>query len=148
MPSLTLSEIVAIVLVILIVFGPQRLPEIARKTAVLIRHARSTLATLRDEFENEYGEFTEPLREVRDEVAGVRRDLDNSVAAVTEDIRRLKAQAEVQDTEGPVGPAGPQDGVTTPPPDTAPAEPAPVEATPDGDEAAGDGASPDKPEAS
>jgi sec-independent protein translocase protein TatB len=146
MPSLTLSEIVAIVLVILIVFGPQRLPEIARKTAVLIRHARSTLATLRDEFENEYGEFTEPLREVRDEVAGVRRDLDNSVAAVTEDIRRLKAQAEAQDTEGPVRPAGPQDGVTTSRPGTPPPETVP--ATPDGDEAAGDGASPDKPEAS
>jgi sec-independent protein translocase protein TatB len=94
MPNLTLSEIVAIVLVILIVFGPQRLPEIARKAAVLIRHARGTLASLRDEFESEYGEFAEPLKEVRDEVAGVRRDVDHSVAAVTEDIRRIKAEAE------------------------------------------------------
>jgi sec-independent protein translocase protein TatB len=136
MPSLTLSEIVAIVIVILIVFGPQRLPEIARKTAVLIRHARSTLATLRDEFEGEYGEFTEPLREVRDEVAGVRRDLDDSVAAVTEDIRRLKAQAEAEGTDGSDRPAGPQDGATTSQPGTPPPE------------TAGEGTSPDEPEAS
>ncbi len=92
MPSLTLSEMVAIVLVILIVFGPQRLPEMARKAALLIRRARATLASVREEFESEYHEISGPLREVRDEVAGVRRDLDDSVAAISEDIRRVKEQ--------------------------------------------------------
>ncbi len=94
MASLTLSEMVAIVLVILIVFGPQRLPEMARRAALSIRRLRTIAASVREEFEAECGEIAAPLREVREEVVGARQDLIASVSSITEEIRRAQTHAD------------------------------------------------------
>lgn len=52
MPQLGPMEIVVIFVVALLVFGPQRLPEIGRQVARGIRELRSFQQNLRDEFDD------------------------------------------------------------------------------------------------
>jgi len=94
MGNFSLSEIVTILLIILIVFGPNRLPEMARKTGELIRKARETAAGLRREFESEFHEITEPLKEVGEEIKGVKSDMKASARSWSEDLRKAKDDVE------------------------------------------------------
>jgi len=95
MPNFTLSEILTIVLVILIVFGPQRLPEMARKAGELVRKARTMTKDLRRELEGEFGDVTQPLKEVRDELKGVKQDMGMSLDSLNDEVAKAK-----QDIEG------------------------------------------------
>jgi sec-independent protein translocase protein TatB len=94
MPNFTLSEILTIALVILIVFGPQRLPEMSRKAGQLIRKARLMLTDLRSEFEGEIREVAEPLREVGDELKGIRSDMSGTLNSLTAEVREAKRDVE------------------------------------------------------
>lgn len=52
MPQIGPLEIVALAVIALIVFGPQRLPEIARNIGKAVNEARRVAAELRTEFES------------------------------------------------------------------------------------------------
>lgn len=90
MPNFTLSEIITIILVILVVFGPHRLPEIARKAGTLVSKGRAIVNDLRSEFEGELREVTEPLKQVTEELKGARRDMQSSLKSITDDVRKAK----------------------------------------------------------
>jgi Tat protein translocase TatB subunit len=94
MPNFTLSEILTIVLVILIVFGPQRLPEMARKAGELVRKARTMTKDLRRELEGEFGDVTQPLKEVRDELKGVKQDMGMSLDSLNDEVAKAKQEIE------------------------------------------------------
>jgi sec-independent protein translocase protein TatB len=94
MPNFTLSEILTIVLVILIVFGPQRLPEMAKKAGQLVRKARSMASDLRKELEGEFGDVTQPLKEVRDELKGVSQDMGQSLESLNDEVAKAKKEIE------------------------------------------------------
>ena len=96
MPNFTLSEILTIALVILIVFGPQRLPEIARKTGQAVRKARQMAGDLRREFEGEFREVAEPLREVRDELKGVGQEVGSSLDSLSDEVAQAKKEVDAQ----------------------------------------------------
>jgi sec-independent protein translocase protein TatB len=96
MPNFTLSEILTIAVVILIVFGPQRLPEMAQKAGALIRKGRTMVDDLRREFDVEIREVTEPLKEVREELKGVREDMSTSVSSLAEEVQQAKKGIEGQ----------------------------------------------------
>lgn len=96
MPNFTLSEILTIAVVILIVFGPQRLPEMAQKAGALIRKGRTMVDDLRREFDVEIREVTEPLKEVREELKGVREDMSSSVSSLAEEVQQAKKEIEGQ----------------------------------------------------
>jgi TatA/E family protein of Tat protein translocase len=89
MGSFSISEILTILVVILVIFGPNRLPEFARKTGRLIAQARQALASFTAEFENDYGEAVNPIRDLSDELGGIKQDLTRTVtnlgAAVSAD---------------------------------------------------------------
>ncbi len=87
MANFTFSEILTIVIVILIVFGPNRLPELARKTGALLAKARVAVAAMRDEFTTEYREVVEPMQEVRDEIKAAGRDLRQDVTKIGDDVK-------------------------------------------------------------
>jgi Tat protein translocase TatB subunit len=53
MVSVGFAEILTILLVVLIVFGPRRLPELARRAGRMARDVRSALAELRDGLESD-----------------------------------------------------------------------------------------------
>ena len=96
MPNFTLSEILTIALVILIVFGPQRLPEIARKTGQAVRKAREMAGELRREFEGEFQDVAQPLKEARDELRGVGQEMGSSLDSLSNDVARAKEEVEAQ----------------------------------------------------
>lgn len=77
--NLTLSEIITIALVILIVFGPQRLPEMARKAGEIIAKLRTAASSIKDEFTAEYEELAKPLSDLDAEIKAVKTDLTDSV---------------------------------------------------------------------
>ena len=96
MANLSLSEIVTIVVIILIVFGPERLPEMARKTGQFVRKARSMVTDLRQEYEEEWNEVAKPIQDVRRELMGMKTDLESSMASLNDDIARAKKELEEQ----------------------------------------------------
>lgn len=93
MANFTFSEILTIVIVILIVFGPNRLPELARKTGALLAKARVAVAAMRDEFTTEYREVVEPMQEVRDEIKAAGRDLRQDVTKIGDDVKAAGDEA-------------------------------------------------------
>jgi Tat protein translocase TatB subunit len=67
MGSLGTGELVVIVLVAIVVFGPRRLPELARKAAELIKQAREATQSFTDALDTEYDGVTAPLKELKSE---------------------------------------------------------------------------------
>ena len=87
MGNFTLSEILTIVLVILIIFGPKRLPELARNAGKWVARARQAAGAMREEFMTEYKESVAPLTEVRDELKATRKDFQSDLDAITKDVQ-------------------------------------------------------------
>jgi sec-independent protein translocase protein TatB len=96
MGNFSLSEIVVIVLLILVIFGPDRLPELARKTGQFVRKARGMVDDLRDEYGGEWEEVTKPIQDVRRELMGMKTDIESSMASLNDDIARAKKDLEEQ----------------------------------------------------
>jgi sec-independent protein translocase protein TatB len=87
------SEIIIIILVALVVLGPRRLPEIARKLGRWSVELRQAARDLRSGLEAEVGDLRElkrdfeaPLEEVRREFRDVNRQMDETA----EEARRLR----------------------------------------------------------
>ena len=108
MPNFTISEILTIMLVILIVFGPHRLPEMAQKAGQLVRRARSVVNDLKQEFEGEWQEVAQPLKDVRKDVIGMKDEMQSSMTSLSDDVAQAKAELEADlaeaktDVEGTV----------------------------------------------
>jgi sec-independent protein translocase protein TatA len=103
MPSLGFGEIVLILLLALIIFGPRRLPEMGRTIGKSMREFRRAASDLRQELE---------IDEVRNEMASVRGDLEADLeeeprASVEDRAARLAEQQASQAGEPPRGEAPP-----------------------------------------
>ena len=66
--SVSPSEILTIALVALLVFGPRRLPEIARRVGKVWRELMGAAQELKSGLEKEYDEVAKPLGDVRREL--------------------------------------------------------------------------------
>lgn len=84
------QEIFVILLVALVVLGPQRLPELARKLGGWTAELRKAARELREGLEAEVGdlkglqdEFRAPMKEVTDVMRDASRDLDEVTKPVT-----------------------------------------------------------------
>jgi sec-independent protein translocase protein TatB len=105
MGSLTFSEIATIAIIVLIVFGPKRLPELARRAGKLMAKVRDATQELREELREEYQETVAPLDDVRRDLEAARRDLSDVARSMSDDLRAATA-ADASDG-GPAG-AGPE----------------------------------------
>lgn len=81
------TEFFVILLVALVVLGPQRLPEMARKLGAWTAEMRRAAADLRQGLESEIGDvreiardIREPLREVQDTMKDTKRTIDEDLA--------------------------------------------------------------------
>jgi sec-independent protein translocase protein TatB len=68
-------ELLVIAIVLLLVMGPERLPEVARQAAFLVRKARQGLFRLRNEMQGEMGDtpFSD-LQKARQEMTDLKND--------------------------------------------------------------------------
>lgn len=74
--SVSPAEVITIAVVALVVFGPKRLPEIARKAGRALRELRSATAELKAGIEAEYEDALGPLDEARREVRTALDEID------------------------------------------------------------------------
>lgn len=111
------TEFLIILLVALVVFGPKRLPELARRIGGWTREIRKTAVELRQGLEQEVEELKAPLEEARQQVEELKQPLQEAAA----DLERLNVDPaprpppppgdETRDEEGTDPPQRPQDGV-------------------------------------
>ena len=83
MGSLSFAEIVTILLVVLIVFGPNRLPEFAKKLGELMAQARRATSQFSKDISTEWGDAVDPIRAVKEDYDGVKKDIKDATAAIT-----------------------------------------------------------------
>ena len=93
-------EILTIAVVALVVFGPNRLPEIARTIGKYVRELREAVRDLREGIEREVAPMREPIKDLRQELtegaSDVKRTLAetaDAAASVERDIRRSVEEA-------------------------------------------------------
>ncbi len=89
------AEVLTIAVIALVVFGPHRLPEIARTIGGYLRELRGAVIELRRGLEQEIGPIREPIKEIREEiskpVSEVRRTLAqtaDTAKSAEQDIKR------------------------------------------------------------
>ncbi len=106
-------EIFVVTVLALLVFGPERLPELARNTAKFVNRFRTeasrSIADLRDAAD--LGDLEQEVRSIRGDLAGVRDEITRGIREPADALR---------DAGKPVSPGGPTgavpDDVTGPPP--------------------------------
>lgn len=110
--SLSGAEILTIAVIALVVFGPGRLPDIARTIGGYLRELKAAVTDLRQGIEQEIGPLREPIKEIKKDlskpVSDVRRTLTETadVAKSAErDIRR-SAKGPVAGATGAAAAAG------------------------------------------
>ncbi len=89
------QEIVIIAIVALIIFGPERLPELAGQAGKLLRDARRMTTDLQGEFERESGVNVRELRnQVDREIAGVKSELTGATDTLQKEVGSAKKTAQ------------------------------------------------------
>lgn len=87
------SEIIIILLVALVVLGPRRLPEIARKLGRWSVELRQAASDLRRGLESEVGDLREIRRDLEAPIEDVRReirDVNRRIDETAQETRRLR----------------------------------------------------------
>jgi Tat protein translocase TatB subunit len=82
--SISFTELITILLVALVVFGPRQLPELARKAGRWARQVRQTAAEFRRGLEREVGDLKEPFREIKADLNEAQQEL----RATRDDVKK------------------------------------------------------------
>ena len=111
MGSLSLGEILVIVLVVLVVFGPRRLPDLSRQVGAWLAKAREAMSYVAENIDAGYGEAMEPIKELKIEIDGLKGDVTRAVTSFG-DLGDTASQQHV--TEDPSLAGDISDGATGP----------------------------------
>lgn len=120
MGSLTFSEILTILVIILIIFGPKRLPEFARKVGEFIAWGRKSMQEFTANVQREYGDDLQPLTDLQTEYEGAKGDFGEAIKAVsatmpTDDDTSADVEDEPASDDDPTAPDADSDpGAETP----------------------------------
>ena len=129
--NLTLSEIITISVIILIVFGPHRLPELARKAGMAVAKLRQAAGNVRQELTASTEELAKPLADIDRDLRAAKADLRAAIPnlddiAPTRNPRRAPAPPDPEERtdepgvdrpgDDPLGAPDPPATGSTPPP--------------------------------
>jgi sec-independent protein translocase protein TatB len=89
-----LPEIILIMVLALIVVGPQRLPELAAQLARLVRQARRYAGRVTSQLKYELGDLTEEYETLRQEVQQLRDELRQQAKPLQAELDAAKADIE------------------------------------------------------
>jgi sec-independent protein translocase protein TatB len=81
--SVGFGELLLIAIIALVVFGPHRLPEIARKAGQLMAQARRATQELTDALDAEYDGAASPIRDLQSEYEATKRHFTDTATKVT-----------------------------------------------------------------
>ena len=122
-----LEEFIAIIMVALIVLGPERLPIAMRTVGRWVRQLRDMSREFRKEFAEEFAFIQEEMSELRkeanatrSELAEIRRELGQTVQETADDVTSLRDEV-VSDVQGAVDAVSGRDSASKPS-STPPAE--------------------------
>ncbi|MEN8233475.1 MAG: twin-arginine translocase TatA/TatE family subunit [Actinomycetota bacterium] len=118
MGSLGTGEILFIAFVALIIFGPERLPEIARKAGELLAKARAMTRGVTEAIDAEYGEVTAPIKDLKGEYDAALGEMKNAASSLPDmsiDMPDIGLQAAGSDPRSSGG-AGDSDADASPQP--------------------------------
>jgi Tat protein translocase TatB subunit len=82
MGSVGFGEIALIAIVALLVFGPDRLPELSRKAGELMTKAREATRSFTDALDSEFDEATSPLRTFQSEFQATKDELSSAAGTI------------------------------------------------------------------
>jgi len=83
MGSLGTGELIVIAIAALVVFGPKRLPELARKAGELLAKARTATRSLSESLDGDYGDLAAPLQTLKSEYDATVKEIKNVGTTVT-----------------------------------------------------------------
>jgi Tat protein translocase TatB subunit len=83
MGSLGTGEILVIAVVALIVFGPKRLPELARKAGEMLAKTREATKSVTSALDSEYDGITAPLQDLKGEYDSTVKGLKDAASTAT-----------------------------------------------------------------
>jgi len=108
MGSLGTGEILVIAVVALIVFGPKRLPELARKAGEMLAKTREATKSVTSALDSEYDGITAPLQDLKSEYDSTVKGLKDAASTATGFSVDMSSTPTKKPTE-PVMPASPDD---------------------------------------
>ena len=100
MGSLGFGELLFIGVVALIVFGPKRLPEIARRAGDLMARARAATKELTESLDAEFEGNAAPLKDLKDEYDATKGQLTDTASKITDMTAIPPRQTDVSGDEG------------------------------------------------
>jgi Tat protein translocase TatB subunit len=107
--SISFTELITILLIALVVFGPRQLPGLARKAGEWAREIRRTAGEFRRGLDKEVAEIKEPFKEVKADFDKAKGDLK----AAGDDVKKSVEWVGPPPVVGP----SPQEALADQPPD-------------------------------
>jgi sec-independent protein translocase protein TatB len=104
--NIGITELIVILLLALLVVGPERLPELARKLAKILRDVRKAYENLSQDLGPELMSFQQATQEIRESVESVRTIPQDVVKTVVEAADLDETISELKDVAGSVEQVG------------------------------------------
>lgn len=82
------GEMVMLFVIALVVVGPQRLPKLARRIGEISREIRAVALDFRQGIEREVAAIEEPLKELKDDIAGPLGEIRDDLKSAQDDISK------------------------------------------------------------
>jgi sec-independent protein translocase protein TatB len=94
-----LPEIILILVLLLIVVGPQRLPEVAAQLARLIRQGRRYATQVTTQLKDELGDLTKDYEALREELRQLREEVEQQSRPLKEEVEAASSELKASATE-------------------------------------------------
>ncbi len=84
-----IPEVLVVVILLLIVVGPERLPTVARQVGRMVGQMQQYARAFRDEYLNEFSDLRSEVEASTREVTAVRQQISDSSASIDTEVRGL-----------------------------------------------------------